>query len=172
MKQDWLHSTLHLETYLCSPCLCIDENGLSIVTCYLHNYNHNKRYIHMATSPLGNLTHPHFDRLAPLATKIRGYVPSKRGEFTNGFTTSTSIGRECGISSLRLTDTRNFNVKSENLLPSIEPLTYQNRQDIRTVTNLLFNDSSINQDVIDYRMTSKAYYQVNCYIILLLQQII
>ena len=81
MQQDWLNSTLYLDTYLCSPSLIIDENGLSLATCFIDDKSINKKIIHLAWSPFGNLTHPHCDRLAPLATKIEVIYHQKLWRF-------------------------------------------------------------------------------------------
>ena len=154
MREDWLNSTLHLDTFLSSPCLSVDENGLALVTCYMHNKKIDKQIVHMAPSCFGNLFHVQVDRLAPMATKVRGYLPAKVGEFSHGFTISTSLGGQFGISCLQLTNKRCFNVKSDYLLPTLEPVIYANRQDVRNVVNLLYNDHSLNMDFIEYLKSS------------------
>ena len=67
MRSDWLTSVLHWATFVNSPCIIIDDDDLSLVTCRSHSYGLQKRLIHMASSSTGNLEHLQSDRLAPLA---------------------------------------------------------------------------------------------------------
>ena len=67
MRSDWWTSVFHWDNFVNSPCMIIDDDSLSLVTCRSHSYGLQRRLIHMASSSTGNLVHLQSDRLAPLA---------------------------------------------------------------------------------------------------------
>ena len=150
MRNDFLSAVLHLEQFLSSPCLSIDEDGLNVRTCGMHSGSLSLKMFHIPRSPLGNLIHPESDRLAVMASKLRVATPCKPGTFSHSFTMSTSVGGPGGISSLLLTTKRRFNVKSENLLPEIELLMFHKRPDIRGFLGRLLFDNELDGDFMSF----------------------
>ena len=68
MTRDYLSAKIHLDQFLCSPCLTVNNDGWEIVTCSLQNTSIEKNFQHVPTSPFVNLMHPQADRLAILAS--------------------------------------------------------------------------------------------------------
>ena len=150
MRKDYLSSVLHLDEFLSSPCLSVDEDGLNLRTCRLHGNSLPLKMFHLPRSPLGNLIHPESDRLAVMATKLRVVTPCKFGPFSSSFTMATSVGGPGGISSTILTTKRRLNVKSEHLLPENELLMFLNRADIRSFLGRLLNDNEVGIDFLSF----------------------
>ena len=145
MRQDFLAATLHLKFFMSSPCLAVDDNGLNLVTCSMHNNALNKSFIHIPKSPLGNLIHPHADRLALIATKLLSVTPSKVRAFSNSYTMATSVGGAEGISAVQLTSSRLLNIKSPQLLPQIESLFVKYRVDSKNFLRTLQNNQEVDE---------------------------
>ena len=117
--------------FLVQPSVLINEKGLQLVTCKYHNGGSKFRMIHVPTHPLcGNLSHPHDNRLAPLAPTLRGAKPMKIGSFSHTYTMSKATGGFHGVGSLLLHTERKLNVKSDFLLPCKEYLLIRNRKDM------------------------------------------
>ena len=87
--------------------------------------------MHVARHPLvGNLSHPHADRLAPVASSLREATPLKIGEFSNTWSLSKSVAGKDGAGSLVLHSQRSFCVKSQSILPALESTFLNNRKDM------------------------------------------
>ena len=146
MRKDFLRACQHFDTFVCSPCLEVTDHGLFLKTCQAHK-NFTKKNVHVPTSPLGNLLHPQSDRFAPMATKVRNATPFKMGSFSHTYSMATSKGGYDGISTLIVTNQRNYNVKSDQLLPQSEPLVYDHRRDIRNFLTRLTNQNEIDENM-------------------------
>ena len=155
MRRDYLSAIIHLDQFLCSPCLTVNDDGLAIVTCPLHNTSIEKNFYHVPTSPFGNLMHSQADRFAILGTKLRYATPSKGGNYSNTFTTVTSQGGYGGISAVQLTNKRKFNVKSDKLLTQTEKLMVSSRRDIQNFLRRLSEMNEID-DVFESYISSPA----------------
>ena len=104
----------------------------------------------MQTSPLGNLLHPHSDRIAVQATRVRSATPCKLGTYSCTYTMATSVGGYGGISALQLTSSRILNAKSESLLPQSENSCVHNRVDIQNFLKTIYNKTEIDKDFLNY----------------------
>ena len=107
----------------------------------------HEKIVHVPTSPLGNLLHPQSDRFAPMATKVRNATPLKMGSFSHTSFMATNKGGYEGISTLIVTNQRNYNVKSDQLLPQSESLVYDHRRDIRNFMTRLTNQNEIDENM-------------------------
>ena len=148
MRQDFLTGIFHLKLFMSSPCLAVDDDGLNLVTCSMHNNAINKSFIHVPTSPFGNLLHPHADRLGLIGTKLRSITPSKVGAFSSSYTMATSVGGAEGISAVQLTSSRLLNIKSPQLLPQIESLFVNCRVDMKNFLRNLQNNHEVDENFL------------------------
>ena len=85
--------------------------------------------------------------ISSFSHKNRGYLPSKTVEVSNGFTISTSVGGQAGISSLQITNIRSFNVKSELFITTDWAVNLSIERTHSQCSNL--NHSSINHDFLE-----------------------
>ena len=113
------------------PSIKLSEKGLVLLTCEQHDKGSSLKLMHVARHPLvGNLSHPHADRLAPVACSLREATPFKIGEFSNTWTLSKSVAGKDGAGSLVLHSQRSFCVKSQSILPGLESTFLNNRKDM------------------------------------------
>ena len=153
MRPDYLTAVIHLEHFCCSPCVTVNDNGLEIVTCALHENSIDKNVFHVPSSPLGNLIHSQDDRLAIMGSKLRIATPCKSGEFSNTYTMVTSKGGYGGISAVQLTKNRKFGVKSDKLLPESEKLQLSRRIDIQNFVRRLVAANNLDEEFAGYLFT-------------------
>ena len=113
------------------PSVTVDSQGLVLLTCLHHDSGSSKKMVHVPRHPLvGNLSHPHADRLASVASSFREATPMKMGEFSHTWSMSKSVHGKDGAGSLVLHCERSFCVKSQSLLPAIESVFLNNRNDM------------------------------------------
>ena len=113
------------------PSVCVKAEGIVLLTCENHKRGSNSKLLHVTRHPLvGNLSHPHADRLAPVASSMREATMMKVGEFSNTWSLSKSVAGSDGAGSLVLHSQRNFAVKSQSLIPAIESTFLNNRTDM------------------------------------------
>ena len=113
------------------PAVVSDSRGLMLLTCQHHNSGSKMRMVHVPRHPLvGNLSHPHADRMAPVASSFREATPMKLGNFSNTWSLSKSVHGKDGAGSLVLHSERNLCVKSQSLLPALESVHLNNRNDM------------------------------------------
>ena len=95
------------------PSVAVDSQGLILLTCLHHASGSTKKMVHVPRHPLvGNLWHPHADRLESVASSLREATPMKVGEFSNTWAMSKSIYGRDVAGSLVLCSERNLCVKS------------------------------------------------------------
>ena len=82
-----------------------------------------------------------------MATKVRNATPFKMGSFSHTYSMATSKGGYDGISTLIVTNQRNYNVKSDQLLPQSESLVFDHRRDLRYFLTRLTNQNEIDENM-------------------------
>ena len=82
------------------PAVVCDSRGLTLLTCPHHDSDSQMRMVHVPRHPLvGNLSHPHADRLAPVASSMRKATSMKLGNFSNTWSLSKSVNGKDGAGS-------------------------------------------------------------------------
>ena len=136
IRSDYLDEFPKWLPFKCAPSIIVGSDGLSIASCSSHKSGSSDNMVHVMRNPVvGNLSHNFADRLAPLASSIRGATTTKIGEFSNTFFLSKSVGNRKGVGSTTVHHNRNLAVKSDFILPGIENLFLGNRIDIKETLN-------------------------------------
>ena len=138
------------------------ELGLVLLTCKQHDGGSALKLVHVARHPLvGNLSHPHCDRLAPVASSMREATIMKIGEFSNTWSISKSVAGRDGAGSLVLHSERNFAVKSQALIPALESTFLNNRNDMIGNMQQIASENHLPQHLVSswFRQYKSPEYQ-------------
>ncbi len=114
------------------PALSVSSEGIMLHLCAQHKGGTKNRMVHVARHPeVANLSHPHADRFAPMASSVRGSTSVKIGEFSHTWSMCNVVGGYQGAGAVQLHYDRDFSVKSDCLLPKLESVFLNNRYDMK-----------------------------------------
>ena len=147
-RDDWLKPMKVLDAFDISGFVSVHEAyGLVVGTRVSHNNGSQLQYLHPPAHPsLGRLSVPTNDRLAFVAPNLRILKNAKANYASHTFQLLKAVGNFSGISSIRLSSKRRWDVTSDLLVKAESQCSFY-RRDIQYFLNNLVSSGEITDEI-------------------------
>ena len=147
-RDDWLKPMKVLDAFDVSGFVSVNgAYGLVIGTCVQHNNGSHLQYLHPPAHPsLGRLSVPTNDRLAFVAPNLRILKNAKANYASHTFQLLKAVGNYSGISSIRLSSQRRWDITSDLLVKAESQCSFY-RSDIQYFLNSLVSSGETTDEI-------------------------